>query len=88
MRDEIEKAFFYKKERRLILDFKKLKKDKFFISFYSHLRKKALLRRLIYTNLTCVKNGFRYTFVDLKYAPNINTYELTFKVLRVKGDLR
>lgn len=88
MRDEIEKAFFYEKERRLILDFKELKGDKFFISFYSYLRKKALLRRLIYTNLACVKNGFRYTFVDLKYTPNIAKYELTFKVSSVKGDLR
>lgn len=85
MRDEIEKAFFYKKERKLILEFKELKRDKFFISFYGYLRKKALLRRLIYLNLACVKNGFRYTFVNLKYIQNIAKYELTFKVLSVRN---
>lgn len=88
MRTEIENAFFYKNERKLILDFKELGKRKYFISFYSYLRKKKLLQRLLYTNFVSVKNGFKYTFVDLKYAQNIAKYELTFKVSSVKGDLR
>lgn len=85
MRDEIEKAFFYKKERRLILDFKELKRDRFFISFYGYLRKKTLLRKLIYLNLVSVKNGFKYSLIDLRYDQNISKFELTFKVFKVKG---
>ena len=85
MRAEIENAFFYKNEQKLILDFKELGKGKYFISFYSYLRKKKLLQRLIYTNFVGVKNGLRYKFITLNYTPNIAKYEFVFEVFNTKG---
>nr|DAG82683.1 MAG TPA: hypothetical protein [Caudoviricetes sp.] len=85
MRAEIENAFFYKNERKLILDFKKLGKRRYFISFYSYLRKKKLLQRLLYTNFVSVKNGLRYKFIKLNYIPNISKYEFVFEVFNTKG---
>lgn len=88
MRAEIENAFFYKKDRKLILDFKELRKGKYFISFYSYLRTKKLLQRLIYTNFVSVKNGLKYKFIKLNYIPNIAKYEFVFEVSSVKGGER
>lgn len=85
MRTEIENAFFYKNERKLILDFKELGKGRYFISFYSYLRKKKLLQRLLYTNFVSVKNGLKYKFIKLNYVPNIAKYEFVFEISSTKG---
>ena len=71
MRAEIENAFFYKNEQKLILDFKELGKGRYFISFYSY--------------LVSVKNGVRYKFIKLNYVPNISKYEFAFEVFNTRG---
>lgn len=76
----MKKRFFYKNERKLILEFKELGKGKYFISFYSYLRQKDLLQRLIYTNFVSVRNGLRYKFIKLNYIVNISKFEFVFEV--------